>query len=347
LADELRLGLAFLLALAGSAMAVRPAIRLALRLRFLDKPVGYKKHAKPTPYLGGLAVMAGFVPAAVAFGGGLSDDLWAILACAALLWAVGTVDDGVNLGPFLRLAFEVLAAVILWVEGLGWEVLGNDTMNLLLTIFWTVGLVNAFNLMDNLDGASGTVAMVSAAGTAAAAALEQDLMLAALALALSGACAGFLFFNLATPARIFLGDGGSMPLGLVVAAAIMAIPTNFEPGGPGFLAAIPLVGLPIFDTTFVVVSRARRGTNLFTGGRDHVTHRLLGWLSSPARVALTLGLTQAALCLVTLALFQAGETAAELVIGACLLLGATLIVFLEWPEAPSVPETVVQPESGA
>jgi UDP-GlcNAc:undecaprenyl-phosphate/decaprenyl-phosphate GlcNAc-1-phosphate transferase len=331
LADELRLALAFLLALGGAAAAVPPVIRLAQRTRFLDEPVGYKKHPHPTPYLGGLAVMAAFLPAALIFGGGGSARLGPIVACAALLWAVGTLDDRVGLGPGVRVAVEVLAAGILWAAGLGWEVFASETGNLLLTVFWTVAVVNAFNLMDNLDGAAGTVGMVAAAGAAAAAAVQHDPVLAALALALSGACAGFLFFNLDRPARIFLGDGGSMPLGFVIGATIMAIPTDLEPGGPGLLATIPLVGLLILDTALVIVSRARRGVNVLSGGRDHVTHRLLSWLPSPAMVALVLGLAQAGLCVLTVALLRVGEAAAVGALGSCLLLGAAAIVLLDWP----------------
>jgi UDP-GlcNAc:undecaprenyl-phosphate GlcNAc-1-phosphate transferase len=338
LVDELRLALAFLVALAGTVAAVPPVIRLAQRTRFLDEPAGYKKHERPTPYLGGLAVMAAFVPAAVIFGGGASARLWPIVTCAGFLWAVGTLDDRVGLGPGVRVAVEVLAAGILWAAGLGWGVFPGDMGNLLLTVFWTVGLVNAFNLMDNLDGAAGTLGMVSAAGAAAVAAVQNDPGLAALALALSGACAGFLFFNLGRPARIFLGDGGSMPLGFVIAAAIMAIPTDLEPGGPGLLATIPLVGLLILDTALVMVSRARRGVNLLSGGRDHVTHRLLSWLPSPARVALVLGLAQAGLCVLTLALLRVGEAAAVAALGVSLLVGAATIAFLDWPQARLAPE---------
>ena len=337
MADELRLALAFLLAMAGTAAAVPPAIRLAERTGFLDKPMGYKQHARPTPYLGGLAVMAAFVPVALIFGGGTSAKLWPIVACAAVLWAVGTLDDRVGLGPGPRVAVEVLAGGVLWAEGLGWKVFPGDMGNLLLTVLWTVGLVNAFNLMDNLDGAAGTVGMVCAAGAAATAAIQKDPMLAALALALSGACAGFLFFNLGRPARIFLGDGGSMPLGFVIAGAIMAIPTNFEPGGPGLLASIPLVGLVILDTALVIVSRIRRGVNVLSGGRDHITHRLLRWLPSPAVVAFVLGLAQAGLCVLTFVLLRVGEGPAVGALGVCLLVGAATIMFLDSPQAQLMP----------
>jgi UDP-GlcNAc:undecaprenyl-phosphate GlcNAc-1-phosphate transferase len=338
LADELRLALAFLLALGGTAAAVPPAIRLAQRTRFLDEPVGYKRHERPTPYLGGLAVMAAFVPVALIFSGDARVTLWPIVACAGLLWAIGTLDDRVGLGAGVRIAVEVVAAGVLWAAGLGWEVFPGDMGNLLLTVFWTVGIVNAFNLMDNLDGAAGTLGMVSAAGAAAVAAVQNDAGLAALALALSGACAGFLFFNLGPPARIFLGDGGSMPLGFVIAAAIMAIPTDFEPGGPGLLATIPLVSLLILDTSLVIVSRARRGVSVMSGGRDHVTHRLLSWLPSAGMVALVLGLVQAGLCVLTLGLLRVGEAAAVVTLGASLLFGAAIIAFLDWPQARVAPE---------
>jgi UDP-GlcNAc:undecaprenyl-phosphate/decaprenyl-phosphate GlcNAc-1-phosphate transferase len=302
LPDELRLTLAFGLGLGAALVTVPLAIRLAWRTGFLDYPVGYKKHVGPTPCLGGLAVMLAFLPPCLLLGGGASR-FGVIVACALGLSIVGAVDDRVGLGPVPRVLAEVVAATALWDAGLAWYVSQSDVVNLLAAIFWVVGIVNAFNLMDNLDGAAGTVGAVSAAGAGALAAVEGDILLAALALSLSGACAGFLPFNLSRPARVFLGDGGSMPIGFIVAAVVMDISEQAGLGQAVVVAAALFVGLPALDTALVVVSRRRRGAAVLSGARDHVTHRLLGSLHTPRAVALALGLTQAALCLVGLVLF--------------------------------------------
>ena len=219
--DELRLALAFAVGSGAALIIVPAAIWIAWRTDFLDRPVGYKKHARPTPCLGGPAVMLAFLPAALLLGGGASQ-FGVIVVCALGLSLVGAVDDRVGLGPLVRILAEIAAATALWSAGLAWDVSQSEMVNLAAAIFWVVGVVNAFNLMDNLDGAAGTVGGVSAAGAGALAAVEGDLLLAALAFSLSGACAGFLPFNLAQPARVFLGDGGSMPIGFVVAAVVMS-----------------------------------------------------------------------------------------------------------------------------
>jgi UDP-GlcNAc:undecaprenyl-phosphate GlcNAc-1-phosphate transferase len=349
LPDELRLVLAFGLALGIALIAVPAAIRLAWRTNFLDRPVGFKKHGRPTPYLGGAAVMAAFLPAAVLLGGG-AYKYAVILLCAIGLAAVGTLDDKVGLGPVERVLIEAAAATALWAAGLAWYVSETEAVNLLLAIVWVVGLVNAFNLMDNLDGAAGSVTAAAAAGAAALAVVEGDVLLAALALSLAGACVGFLPFNLTRPARIFLGDGGSMPAGFVVAAVVMAISPEAGLGQAVVLAALPLVGLPVLDTTLVIISRTRRGVHLISGGRDHLTHRLLRWLQTPRAVALALGLTQAALGLIGLALFQA-PTAVVLSVGAVVIAaGGAAVLALDWSykaEAPAALAAPAQQESGS
>ena len=159
--DELQLILAFAGALALVQLTVPMAIRLAVATGFLDHPAGYKQHGRSTPYLGGLALMAAVLPVALALGGG--SDVVIILACAAGLCLVGTIDDRAHLGPGVRVLAEFAAAFALWQSDLGWLLWDGNLLDLALTTLWVVGLVNAFNLMDNLDGAAGTVGAVSAA----------------------------------------------------------------------------------------------------------------------------------------------------------------------------------------
>jgi UDP-GlcNAc:undecaprenyl-phosphate GlcNAc-1-phosphate transferase len=163
--------------------------------------------------------------------------------------------------------------------------------------------------------------------------------LAAIAFALAGSCLGFLRYNLASPARIFLGDGGSMPIGFVVAALIMAMPGAHQLGWTFVLVAVVLVGLPALDTTLVIVSRLRRGAGVFEGGRDHLTHRLRCKLGTERRVARVLAAAQGALVGLGAALLASGNAPLALFGAVVLIVGGIIVVALlespSWAPAPA------------
>lgn len=320
--------LAFFLAAALTVVTVPAAIALASRTGFLDAPAGYKAHGRPTPYLGGAAVLAAAALPILLF----CDDLgryWPLLLGTVGLAAVGTVDDRVNLSPYLRVGTEILAAWLLWTQGLGWSFLDSGLADFLLTAFWVTGIVNAFNLMDNLDGAASSVAVVSSACVAALALIGGDSALALIALALGGALVGFLRFNLARPARIFLGDGGSMAIGFLLAGSLMAAPMGELSGWSALIAAAVAVGLPAFDTAMVVLSRRRRGAPVLSGARDHTTHRLLALLKTPRAVAGALAATQAALCGLAIEATKLGSDAAIALACFVVLLGMGMVVAVD------------------
>ena len=337
MADEARLAAAFALPLLMALLVTPVAISVATRVGFHDHPSGYKAHQRPTPYLGGAAVLFAVLAGTVTVG----DDfvrLLPILACAAALFVVGTVDDRFTVKPSIRVAAELICAWILWATDLGWDVSGSDYINLLLTCAWIVALVNAFNLMDNMDGAAGTIAAVTGVVIAALALIQGDEALAALGFVLAGACAGFLRYNLASPARIFLGDGGSMPVGFLVGALIMALPLDDE-GWPVLVTALLLAGVPLLDTALVVISRRRRGISFLVGGTDHLTHRLHTKLSSTRAVALTLGLAQAFLGAVAIGASEAGHGSIASAGVIWFVTGTIAVVVLEsraWHPAPTV-----------
>ncbi len=319
--------LAFALALAGTALATPAAIAIARRTAFYDRPVGYKRHGTPTPYLGGAAVVLGLLAGVCALGTGVAD-LWAVLVAAVALLAVGTVDDRVGLSISPRLAVELGAAALLFYEGFGWTAFGNEAADLLLTAVFVVAVVNAYNLMDNLDGAAPTVALVSAAAIAIYATAHSDPLVGALGMALAGACAGFLPYNLARPgARIFLGDGGSMAIGVTLAALLMSLPAVGGFGWELIPVMVVMVGLPAFDTALVTVSRLRRRVTVLSGACDHLTHRLFDRLGSCRRVAVALAGGQAvlsgfAIALVSLPPGAAAVGAAGLIVAAMALIAA-------------------------
>jgi UDP-GlcNAc:undecaprenyl-phosphate/decaprenyl-phosphate GlcNAc-1-phosphate transferase len=245
---------------------------------------------------------------------------------------VGTLDDWRTVRPVWRVLAELGVAALLWTSGLGWHVTGSEPIDLAITGAWIVALVNAFNLLDNIDGAAAATAAVAAAGIGIAAGLDDRPGLAALALSLSGACAGFLVFNLAHPARIFLGDGGSMVVGLVVAATAMSVPLERHVDSLELLAVLPLVAVPLVDTALVCVSRLRRNVPIYKGGRDHLTHRLLPRLGSARAVTATLVIAQATASLLGVLAVRSGE---GLVVAVALVFAALAVACIAMMESPS------------
>jgi UDP-GlcNAc:undecaprenyl-phosphate GlcNAc-1-phosphate transferase len=318
-----------------AAAATPLAIRAARRAGFLDHPREYRRHLRATPFLGGAAVIAGFLIAAVAVDGVSGKHV--VLAIAVGMWALGTLDDKFAVAPIWRLVAEALAAAALIAAHLSWQTSAGPVVDAVMTILWIVGIVNAFNLMDNLDGACSTVGCVCAIGIGTFAAIHGLVAIAGLSFALAGACTGFLPWNLAGPAKIFLGDGGSMPIGFLVAALTMAaarslIGSDHSLVAGGILAGGLLVGVPILDTALVSISRRRRGVPLVTGGRDHLTHRLLRVLGSPSGVAAALALCQALLCAATIVGDQLGVVTLTTFAGLAVILGLVSVAALDSPQ---------------
>jgi UDP-GlcNAc:undecaprenyl-phosphate/decaprenyl-phosphate GlcNAc-1-phosphate transferase len=299
------------------------AIKVAFKTGFVDRPAGYKGHKLPTPYLGGSAITIGLLAGAAV--GGIPSRYALILVSAVGLWLLGTLDDKVNLPIILRVAVEVGIGIALSVSGLGWTVFHQGVADAALSVLWVLGVINAFNLMDNMDGASATVAAVSSLGAGTLALMAGRPGLAPICFAIAGACAGFLPRNLANPARIFMGDGGSLPLGLLVAAVAMSAVNRDYLGPKGVIIGALLVGLVILDTTLVTFSRSRAGRPVLSGGRDHLTHRLAKRVGTPRRVALTLATTQLVVCGVTIVVAKAGEGWVLAAGALALVLGAVLI----------------------
>jgi UDP-GlcNAc:undecaprenyl-phosphate GlcNAc-1-phosphate transferase len=321
------LGLAVALAVVYSATPV--AIRVADRLQFYDKPAGYKGHARPTPYLGGAAVMAGVLLALVATTASDWGRTLPLLGGMVVLWAVGTIDDRRNVAPGWRVVVEVALAWMVWQSGLGWDLGLGGPVDLALTVVWTVAVVNAFNLFDNMDGAASTMALVVSAAVAIMGLVRGDLWLAAAAATLCGACLGFLPHNLSSPARIFLGDGGSMPIGFGVATLVMSGSAQAVPAWQALVVGLLLVGVPALDTSLVIFSRRRRGISILTGGRDHLTHRTRSRGRTARAVAISLGAIQAMVSALALFAVSGGASAIVLIVVLYLVAGATAIALLE------------------
>ena len=341
MADEARLVGAFVLPLCVVWVLIPVAIAVAARTDFYDHPAGgYKSHRTPTPYLGGAAVVAGFLAAVMIFGGELSESL-PIVACVAALSILGTVDDRVGTRPIHRILAGAVAGAALWSAGVSWG-LDSELADLALTVLWTLALTNAFNILDNMDGVVGTLAAVCAVGISASAYLTGDVLLSASALALGGACLAFLRYNLTRPARIFLGDGGSMPIGFAVAALSMSVVPTESFGWPALLGAGMLVGVPILDTLQVIISRTRRGIPLTQPGRESLSYRLQRRFRSVRHIVVVLGALQAASSLLAVVTIELGRGAVIAAGTGSLLVGVILIAILETPAW--APDTSERPE---
>ena len=254
------------------------AVRLARRHGLLDHPGGHKSHDEAVPYLGGAAILVAFLVTVTAGGVLLPipsgrTELLVVFTAAALLAGVGLLDDLRGLGLRFRVLAEVIAAGALLMAGSGVQATGVAPVDAVLTVLWVVGITNAFNLLDNMDGLSAGVAAIAAAGFFALAALNGQFLVASLAAGVAGVSLGFLRHN-AHPARIFMGDAGALFLGFLL--AYLGIKLEFAgPSGLVFFVPILVLGVAIFDTTLVTATRLIHRKSPFSGGRDHVSHRLV------------------------------------------------------------------------
>lgn len=309
------------------AVSATPLVRrLAVSLGVVDQPGARKIHARPMPLMGGVAIYLAFIAALVAWGDRFYvRQVVGILLGASLCSVLGLWDDRRSIGAGRKLAGQVVAAAMLVVTGVQVQALPYAAINVALTLLWVVGITNAMNLLDNMDGLSGGVCAIAAAFFLLMAAMSGQYLVGALAAALLGACIGFLVYNV-NPASIFMGDAGSLFLGFTLAA--VGIKLRF-PGNVAFVTwMVPVLalGLPIFDTTLVFVSRLRRGLNPLTHpGKDHVSHRLVRSGMTHREAVLTLYLVCCALGVLAMYVTQASMVESYLIGGAVLLTGLWLL----------------------
>ena len=252
------------------------ARRIAPRLGVMDTPSPRKVHARPMPLLGGAAIVLASIATLLIFENRFEfQQLIGILFGAAWVSLLGIFDDRWGLRPILKLLGQVLAAGILIVSGVKVQVFPIEIINIGVTLLWVVGLTNSLNLLDNMDGLSGGVAAVGAAFFMVMAAVSKQTYVGALSAALLGAALGFLIYNF-NPASIFMGDTGSLFLGYMLAAIGIKLRFPDNVTFVTWMVPIMVMGVPIFDTTLVFISRLRRGKNpLTTPGKDHTSHRLV------------------------------------------------------------------------
>ena len=287
------------LAVALTALLIPLVRRAAIGARQVSPVRKDRWHETPTPTLGGVGIFLGFGlvvwigsivswhdPLALvqARRGILPLSPWeALVAASSLAFLVGLIDDFFQLRPTAKLAGQLLAASILLMSGIGLWLTDIYLVDALLSLLWFVGITNALNLLDNMDGLAGGVALIAAGFLATIFLLEGSGPLAGLALALAGALLGFLIFNY-PPAKIFMGDSGSLFLGMLLSGLALFPGAGLSRSLFAVMAVPVLVlGVPILDTTLVTVSRVLEGRSPTEGGRDHSSHRLVSLGMSEAR----------------------------------------------------------------
>lgn len=263
------------------------ARRVAFALGILDQPNARKVHTSPVPLLGGVAIYLAFLAALLLFSDAFYvNQVIGILLGATWVSFLGIWDDWRGLRPLVKLGGQCFAIAILIVTGVQVEFLRNPFLNVFVTAAWLVGITNAVNFLDNMDGLSGGVAAIAAAWFLVLSVLNGQILVAPFAAALLGASLGFLVYNF-NPARIFMGDAGSLFLGFVLAAVGLKLRFPGHSDATTWMIPIFVLGIPVLDMTLVTISRLRRGVNPWTtAGKDHLSHRLVALGMSHRRAVL-------------------------------------------------------------
>ena len=319
-------GSALLFALGATPLARRVASHLGV----MAQPSTRKIHTRPIPLLGGAAIYLAFVAALLLFGERYRiSQAVGILFAATLVSFFGLWDDRKALRPLVKLAGQLVAALILIASGIRVSFLHHHLLNVLMTIFWVVGITNGMNLLDNMDGLAGGVGVIASAFFLLLAAMNGQYLVGGLSAALLGACLGFLIYNF-NPASIFMGDEGSLFLGFVLAAVGIKLRFPGRPSVVTWMVPVLVLGLPIFDTTLVVVSRLRRGLNPMTHpGKDHFSHRLVSLGLTQREAVMALYLVSGALGVLAIFITQATVVEAYTVAGLVAVVGLVAIWKLE------------------
>ena len=259
--------------------------KIAVAQNVIDLPNSpHKSHKKSVPYLGGIAIITGVVSTTY-FASLISEftrDTFllatSVLVPAVILGIIGLFDDIKNLSPWPRFVAQTVAGIFTALLLISTDNFGNPTgsrfFDISITIIWIVGICNAINFFDNLDGgAAGTVA-VSSLGLAILSIHSEQYLITAMSVVTLGSMLGFLIWN-KSPARIYMGDAGALFLGILIAVLSIRLKPITSTHVGSYLTPVLLLAVPILDTSIAVLSRLRRNLSPFQGGRDHLSHRLI------------------------------------------------------------------------
>ena len=303
--------------------ALTPLMRkLAIKVGAVDAPnLARKVQIEPVPYLGGVAIVIGVFVAT--YSTVIIEDKDIALASTVLIPAVvmaamGLIDDLRGLPPWPRLIAQSAVGVIVAAILISTDTIGTPSqifiIDAIVTIFWIVGVCNSINFFDNLDGgAAGTVVVISFF-TFLIAYDRGQLMVSALSIVTAGATAGFLIWN-RPPAKIYMGDAGALFLGIIVAVLTIRLKPAIQPSWKSLSIPLFLMAIPLLDTSVAVTSRLARGISPFTGGRDHLSHRLMRKGLHRRTAAITLWVLAGVYGTISFAIYK-GQSSALIILAA-------------------------------
>ena len=343
------LGLA---AFALTGLLTWPVRALAIRLGAMDAPnMARKTQAEPVPYLGGVAIALGIsiVTFAAVFVGGndfasdnsdqLKDLALTVLLPALVLGAMGLFDDLRSLSPWPRLIAQTVigtAVAFVIVEngtiGTPFGDAGDSSwLNTLVTIVWIVGICNSINFFDNLDGAASGAVAIAAIGVFFIAFDRGQELVSALSIVTAGATIGFLMWN-KSPAKIYMGDAGALFLGIIISVATIRLNPGITPTWQSLAIPVMLLAVPLLDTCVAVFSRLARGLSPLTGGKDHLSHRLVRGGLTRRVAAVSLWSASGVCSLMAVGVYQFADSLGTLIItGFAGLWLIALVLFLRTP----------------
>jgi UDP-GlcNAc:undecaprenyl-phosphate GlcNAc-1-phosphate transferase len=331
-----------------------PVRALAIRLGAMDKPnLARKTQTEPVPYLGGVAIALGITIitfSAVFVGGNSTDEnngqlkdlTLTVLLPALVLGAMGLFDDLRSLSPWPRLITQtVVGTVVAFVIvengtlgtpfGDGGSDGSGSWINTAVTIFWIVGICNSINFFDNLDGAASGAVAIAALGVFLIAFDRGQELVSALSIVTAGATIGFLMWN-KSPAKIYMGDAGALFLGIIISVATIRLNPGITPTWQSLAIPVILLAVPLLDTCVAVFSRLARGLSPLTGGKDHLSHRLVRAGLSRRLVAISLWSASGVCTVLAVGVYLLAEAFGSLIIsGTAGLWLFALVLFLRTP----------------
>jgi len=330
--------IAFTVALLASLGLTVPVRHLAVRYGMVDKPGPRKVHLKPIPLLGGTAIYLGFVLAILlTVRTAPQQQIVGILAGATLVAVVGFLDDAGLLHHQVKLFIGMpVAGLFLVAAGIRAQLFSpflpgaaGAILDGCFTVLWVMGITAAFSILDHMDGLCAGIAAVAAAFFTVSAALSGQLLVRTLGAAALGAALGFLRWNF-SPAKIFMGDGGAMFLGFLMATLGLKIRPEGAQFPASWVVPVLILGVPVFDTTLVSISRARRGLLPFTSpGKDHTAHRLSNLGLGQRGAVLVLYILAGAFGSLALLVSRISSASAYALVAALVIFGLIAVLFLE------------------
>jgi UDP-GlcNAc:undecaprenyl-phosphate GlcNAc-1-phosphate transferase len=318
------------------------SIYFSQRIGLIDKPEkgAHKIHSVPTPLAGGTVLILCLVLLSFLLGLWKDKFTGALLIAATIVYLFGLWDDMRGLSAMPKLAGQILASVVLIISHVSVHFIESVSLSFLsptivtwfdtaLTLFWLVGVTNAMNMIDSMDGIAIGISGIAFIFFILVTALSEQMNLTEISIVLLGIAVGIYFYNV-TPARLFLGDSGSQTFGFIVAALAMEYaPVGLSPISSWFVPIL-LVGIPIFDTSLVVYSRVRRGLPVYQANLDHTYHRLVSMGLSRRRAVLTIHIAAILLSLIAFSTFYLSPVIANTIFGTILLIGVVMIILLDY-----------------